>query len=222
MPRNDEFTPDHDGDGLQREPRSRTHPYGRRRMAIVAGTAVLALAAAATPALASSSAPAQPQAHRYSGPPVVIEPVLPQPGDTAGAGGVFNVDLLAQARDAAGTRDLSAANGYKPGILPTPPPGAGHADPFAPGLVVLLSTTPAALGGPDANLAGVFQLTDVDKVAGRRTLLADWEVGKPGAFGDGVKTTLTVFVVAGQAPGTWTGSGKRISNVFRETFRIGK
>jgi hypothetical protein len=97
-------------------------------------------------------------------------------------------------------RELSAANGYTPGINTTP--GIGHPDPFGPGLVVLLSTTPQAAGGPDANPAGVFQLADV---AGSRSLaqvFADWEVAKAGAFGAGTPTTLTAYFVNGTAPGS--------------------
>ena len=90
------------------------------------------------------------------------------------------------------------------------------------GLVVLLSTTPKAAGGPNANLAGVFQLTDVARSHGLAQVFADWEVGAPNApFGKNAKTTLTAFLVKGTAPGTVTGSEKPISNVVRETFTIG-
>ena len=119
--------------------------------------------------------------------------------------------------------ELSAANGYKPGINGPGMTafGVGKADPFAPGLVVTLSTTPTAAGGPHANLAGVFQLTDVARSFGLAQVLADWEVGKPGLFGKGVQTTLTAYLVKGTAPGKVTGSAKPISNVVRETFTIG-
>lgn len=187
---------------------------------ILAGAAALALGAA-TPALASATSPAHPTAHDSSVPPVELIAITPQPGQTAGAGGVFNVDLGAEAVNATGNKDLSAANGYKPGIA-NPAPGAGHPDKFAPGLVVLLSTTPKKLGGPDANLAGVFQLTDVVKGGGLTAVIADWEVGKPGAFGKGIKTTLTAYLVSGTAPGIVKGSQKRISNEIKETFWIGK
>jgi hypothetical protein len=191
-----------------------------RRALMLTGAAALALGAA-TPALASSNSPARPQARHSDRPAVELIAITPLPGQTAGAGGVFNIDLGAEALNATGNRELSAANGYKPGIA-NPAPGVGHPDKFAPGLVVLLSTTPKKLGGPDANLAGVFQLTDIVKGGGLTAVIADWEVGKPGAFGKGTKTTLTAFLVSGQAPGIVKGSLKPISNEVKETFWIGK
>jgi hypothetical protein len=217
MPHNNKL--DHDGDRHQRDARNRTRGRMPRRVMMLTGTAALALAAA-TPALASSGGPSHHQARHSPKPAIVLVAVTPSPGDVAGAGGVFNVDLAALALNATGSKQLSAANGYKPGIL-SPAPGIGHPDPFAPGLVVLLSTTPKQAGGPKANLAGVFQLTDVARSHGHAQVLADWEVGKPGAFGTGTKTTLTAFLVSGTAPGTVTGSEKPISNVVKETFTIG-
>jgi hypothetical protein len=218
MPRKNEL--DHAGDGRRRDLRSRMRGRTARRAMMLGGTAALAVAAA-TPALASITTPSHPHVRDYHGPAVEIVAITPSPGDFAGAGGVFNVDLAAVARDAAGNSDLSAAHGYKPGIA-NPAPGIGNPDASAPGLVVLLSTTPKKKGGPDANLAGVFQLTDVAKSHGAAELFADWEVGKAGLFGKGVKTTLTAFLVSGTAPGTVTSSVKPISNVITETFWINK
>lgn len=191
----------------------------RRRFALAAigltATAVLTLGAA-TPALAS------PTASRAPRPSVALIVITPRPGDVAGAGGVFNVDLALVGRNAKGNSELSAANGYTPGLNITGPTvGIGKPDPFAPGLVVLLSTTPTAAGGPNANLAGVFQLTDVASSHGLTQVFADWEVAKAGAFGNNVKTTLTAYLVKGTAPGTVTSSAKPISNVVKETFTIG-
>jgi hypothetical protein len=184
---------------------------------MLTGTAALALAAAA-PAHASGIA------HiiiRHQRPSITLVAVTPGPGDVAGAGGVFNVDLVALARNGFGNDELSAANGYEPGILPATAPGAGHPDPFAPGLVVLLSTTPGAVGGPHANLAGLFQLTDVASSHGLAQVLADWEIGKPGVFGEGNQVTLTAYLVRGTAPDIVTGRERPISNVVQETFTIG-
>jgi len=207
-------------DGRQRHRRNKTRGRVARGAVMLTGTAALALAAV-TPALASTDGPAHSGARDAQEPAIVLVAVTPGPGDVAGAGGVFNVDLAALARNATGNKELSAANGYRPGILPTPPPGIGHPDPFAPGLVVLLSTTPTAAGGPKANLAGVFQLTDVARSHGLAQVFADWEVGKAGAFGKGTRTTLTAFLVKGTAPGIVTSSAKAISNVVKETFTIG-
>jgi hypothetical protein len=212
---------DHDGDERPRDLRSRTRGQVVRRMTALTGAAVLALAlTAAAPALASGSGSSHHQAPDYSySINFVVE--TPSPYGVAGAGGVFNVDIEAVALNATGNGWLSSAKGYKPGIA-TKAAGIGHPDPFAPGLVVLLSTTPAKAGGPDANLAGVFQLTDVaTSKGGKAEVIADWEVGKAGAFGKGNKTTLTAFLVSGTAPGIVTGSVKPISNVVKVTFTIG-
>jgi hypothetical protein len=187
------------------------------RVAVVAAAAAGLAGVAAAPAFASP----QHSTWSYDGHAIELVAVTPSPHQVAGRGGVFNVDLAALARNSTGNSELSAANGYKPGILPTPAPGIGHPDPFAPGLVVLLSSTPQASGGPDANLAGVFQLTDVVNNHGLDQVLADWEVGKPGAFGDGTQVTLTAFLVSGTAPGIVPSSAHPISNVVRETFTIG-
>lgn len=176
--------------------------------------------ASATPALASTGGSHR-NAQRFHKPAVELVVITPSPNDTAGAGGVFNVDLALLARNANGNDELSAANGYTPGINGPGTAGIGKPDPFAPGLVVTLSTTPQAAGGPDANLAGVFQLTDVARSHGLAQVFADWEVGKAGAFGENSKTTLTAYLVSGTAPGIVTGTEKPISNVVRETFTIG-
>jgi len=95
-------------------------------------------------------------------------------------------------------------------------------DPNAPGLVVTLSTTPRAAGGPNANLAGVFQLNSVSRHHGLTRVINDWEVGVPGFFGKNKQTTLTAYLVQGTAPGIVTGHEVPISNVIHETFTIGR
>jgi predicted lipoprotein with Yx(FWY)xxD motif len=156
--------------------------------------------------------------------PVKISAITPGPGDVAGAGGVFNIDLSLEAQNAQGNSLLSAANGYVPFFndVTAPTFGPGKIDPGAPGLVVTLSTTPAAAGGPQANLAGVFQLNAVNQRNGRIQTFNDWQVGVPGFFGSGVPTTLTAYVVQGTAPGVIPDGGLTpISNVLHETFTIG-
>jgi hypothetical protein len=157
-------------------------------------------------------------------PPVRLVVNNPQPHDIAGRNGDFTVLVTATAVNARGNRLLSAANGYRPG-LNLPPArtfGPGMPDPNAPGLVVTLSTTPAAAGGPHANLAGVFQLNTVTRHNGFRRVINDWEVGVPGFFGRGVRAMLTAYLVQGTAPGMVTGHEVPISNVVRETFTIGR
>ena len=148
----------------------------------------------------------------------------PKPGDIAGTGGDFTVDLKALALNAAGNNQLSAANGYRPGLNLPPAATFGPAmpDPNVPGLVVTLSTTPRAAGGPNANLAGVFQLNSVTSHQGLTRVITDWEVGVPGFFGKNKPTTLTAFLVGGTAPGIVTGHERPISNVIHETFTIGR
>ena len=148
----------------------------------------------------------------------------PKPGDIAGTGGDFTVDLKALALNATGNNQLSAANGYRPGLNLPPAATFGPAmpDPNVPGLVVTLSTTPRAAGGPKANLAGVFQLNSVTSHQGLTRVITDWEVGVPGFFGKNKPTTLTAYLVKGTAPGIVTGHEQPISNVIHETFTIGR
>jgi hypothetical protein len=179
------------------------------------GITLLAVTGAALASLGSPAGHPAPLASRQT---IVIIPVTPAPVDI---GGVFNVDVVATALNATGDKQLSATDGYEPGIANTPA-GIGHLDRFAPGLVVLLSTTPQADGGPNANLAGVFQLTDIATSNGVSELIADWEADQAALFGKGTKTTLTTFLVSGKAPGTLNGPVKPISNVIKETFYIGE
>jgi len=88
--------------------------------------------------------------------------------------------------------------------------------------VVTLSTTPRAAGGPNANLAGVFQLNSVTRHQGMARVINDWEVGVPGFFGKNKQATLTAYLVKGTAPGIVTGHEQLISNVVHETFTIGR
>ena len=79
---------------------------------------------------------------------------------------------------------------------------AGASTPV-PGLVVLLSTTSnnsRTLFGPGQNLAGLFQeFSPFTSAAGLQSFRTLWQVGAP-AFGVGVTSTLTAFIVSGTAP----------------------
>ena len=185
--------------------------------AVIGAAALCAIAAGATRAVASADS-----GDHYR-PDIRLVVTNPLPHDIAGRNGDFTVDVTVTALNAHGNRQLSAANGYRPG-LNLPPArtfGPGLPDPNAPGLVVLLSTTPAAAGGPNANLAGVFQLNTVERHDGLTRVINDWEVGVPGFFGRNVRATLTAFLVRGTAPGMVTGHERPISNVVHETFTIG-
>jgi hypothetical protein len=192
---------------------------GRSRTALFSLAAIGLVAGATTTA---ASAQDRSDDHHHSR-PVHVDVLTPSRNGVAGAEGAFNVDVRLSARhDDNGP--LSGAAGYMP-FLNLPPAdtfGPGLPDPGAPGLVVLLSTTPDRAGGPSANLAGVFQLNAVEQAHGRDLMFNDWEVGLPGFFGVNVDAVLTVFVVDGTAPGVVDMSTvDPISNVVQIPFHIG-
>ena len=158
----------------------------------------------------------------YGSAPLKLGVISPQPGSSAGSGGTFTVDLSLQARNAQANALLS---GYKPAFI-DPSSAAFHpgTNAAAPGLVVLLSTTPSIAGTPlvgaKTNLAGVFQVNDVSRLSGLRHTFHSWIVTSPGFFGKNVRATLTAYAVSGTAPAAVTGNEKPISNVVRETFTI--
>ena len=209
---------DHDHDHATGTP-----PTRRRQWVPAAGLTAIAavLIGGATVAFAAAPGGAQQTGYR---PAIKLVVTNPRPGDIAGTGGDFTVDLKATALNATGNRQLSAANGYRPGLNLPPAATFGPAmpDPNAPGLVVTLSTTPQAAGGPNANLAGVFQLNSVSRHQGLTRVITDWEVGVPGFFGKNKPTTLTAYLVKGTAPGTVTGHETPISTVIHESFTIGR
>jgi hypothetical protein len=192
-----------------------------RRAAIELSAAAVLLAGAAPAAGASGSSHNHGQ--RHHDPAIKLVAITPRPGDTAGDGGTFNVDLALLAHNQNGNDQLSTANGYHSGLNLPPAStfGPGMPDPDVPGLVVTLSTTPQAAGGPNANLAGVFQLNATATSHGQKQVYTDWEVGSPGFFGVNTQATLSAYVVRGTAPGIVTGHEQPISNVVNETFRIG-
>jgi hypothetical protein len=158
----------------------------------------------------------------YQSAPLQASVISPRAGDIAGVGGTFSVDLSLQARTPAANSLLS---GYKAAFndpnAPSFHPGPNAA---APGLVVLLSSTPTIantpLKGANTNLAGVFQINDVARLNGLKRTFNSWIVSSPGFFGRDADVTLTVYAVNGTAPAVVTGNEKPISNVVRENFTI--
>ena len=158
----------------------------------------------------------------YGAAPLRASVISPIPGDRAGVGGTFSVEVALEARS---PRANSLLAGYTAAFNdPSKPsfhPGPNAA---APGLVVLLSTTPTIadtpLQGPNTNLAGVFQINDVARAYGLKRTFNSWIVTVPGFFGKAKQATLTVYAVNGTAPALITGNEKPISNVVRETFTI--
>jgi len=143
----------------------------------------------------------------------------------------FIVDLALDANNARGNALLSPAAGYKP-FFNAPVTAAGLPDPHpgpdmgAPGLVVLLSSTPTKPGtpfmGPRTNLAGLFQINGVARVHGLAETWNTWQPQKP-LFGLNQPARLTVYVVAGTAPTLVPDHGpKIISNIVHVPFVIAR
>jgi predicted lipoprotein with Yx(FWY)xxD motif len=154
--------------------------------------------------------------------PLKATVIAPAAGASAGVGGTFSVDLSLEATSPQSNGLLA---GYTAAFNdPTKPTFHPGPDAAAPGLVVLLSTTPTIAGtplqGPNTNLAGVFQINDIQNVNGRIHTFNSWIVGVPGFFGKATNATLTVFAVNGTAPALVTGREQPISNVVRESFTI--
>jgi len=193
---------------------------------LVVGTAVIAailFAGTLTGVSQASSRHPHLRTH-HSVKPLMVTVFSPGSGDMSGtAGAGFIVDLAIDATNAGDNALLSSTNGYQP-FFNDPTSSTFHpgVDPGAPGLVVLLSTTPnkpgTPLQGPDTNLAGLFQLNGVANVGGKAETWNTWQVGKA-LFGTG-QSSLTVYVVAGAAPTVVSPETKPISNVVRVPFTI--
>jgi len=196
---------------------------------IVAAAAVAALAAASFALNPPATHAAQANGAVYSDAggngqtPLKASVLSPGPGDSAGVGGTFSVDLSLEATTPQSNNLLAGYTAaFNDPNAPTFHPGP---DAAAPGLVVLLSTTPTIAGtplqGPNTNLAGVFQINDVTKTTnGRIHTFNSWIVTAPGFFGKATTATLTVYAVNGTAPALITGNEQPISNVVRENFTI--
>jgi len=110
------------------------------------------------------------------------------------------------------------------GALPSPAAAIrpGH-NPAFPGLVVSLSTTGTALGGPSANLANLFQIVSPAlQLDGSVHVSAIW-TNTQVDFGSDVDTTLVAYVVTGTAPDVVPPTQANIdviSNPLEVTFRV--
>jgi predicted lipoprotein with Yx(FWY)xxD motif len=158
----------------------------------------------------------------YGQAPLKASILFPGPGERAGVGGTFSVDLSLEATTAQANSHLAGYTAaFNDPTKPTFHPGPNAA---APGLVVLLSTTPSIAGtplqGPNTNLAGVFQINDIVRNKGRIKTFNSWIVAVPGFFGKATTATLTVYAVDGIAPAVVTGSEQPVSNIVRENFTI--
>lgn len=154
--------------------------------------------------------------------PVVGRALSPAPASVQGQNGRgMVVHLLFTARDASAL----PAQFRLGGALPAPAAAArpGH-NPAFPGLVVGLSSTGTALGGPSANLANLFQLVSpATQLDGSVQVSAVW-TNASADFGTDIDTTLVAYVVSGTAPDTIPQTQANIdvvSNSVEVTFRLG-
>jgi hypothetical protein len=195
-----------------------------KRAVVGLATCVLVLAATAAPAVAAGRSATDEREK-----PVRLSVLSPHRGDRAGQDGAgFVVDLALIARNDRANTLLSTEAGYKPLFNnPTAPTFHTGANEAAPGLVVMLSTTPNLPGtqfqGPRTNLAGLFQLNGVTTQRGLTEIRNAWHVGRAG-FGAG-RAMLTAYAIVGKAPTVVAetpaaGGMLLISNIVKVPFRI--
>ena len=102
------------------------------------------------------------------------------------------IDLAIKSRD---------PNLLKAAIRPSQPGQPGR-NPAYQNLVVTLSTTEPGLGGPQANIAGLFQIVSVSQQSdGQGEVWATWVNGQP-RFGVDVDSAVDAYIVSEAAPAT--------------------
>src|SRR3954463_2998683 len=117
---------------------------------------------------------------------VTVQVFSPEPNSVQGVcGNGIVIDLSIRAKD---------PNLLKSAIRAAQPGQPGR-NPAYQNLVVTLSTTEPALGGPQANIAGLFQIVSVSQQPdGSGEIWATWVNGQP-RFGVDVDSALDAFVV---------------------------
>lgn len=152
--------------------------------------------------------------------PVVARILSPERDSVQGSAGRGMVVVLTfTARDATAL----PAQFRVGGDLPSPATAAkpGH-NPAFPGLVVGASTTAASLGGPEANLANLFQIVSPStQPDGSVQVSAVW-TNTSASFGSDADVTLAAFTVDGTAPDVATQPLTQTvtSNLAVVTFRL--
>ena len=129
--------------------------------------------------------------------PVVAKVVSPEMGSVQGSGGRGMVVVLTFT-----AVDPSAlpAQFRVGGDLPSGTPAKPGRNPAFPGLVVGTTTTATSLGGPDANLANLFQIVSPSpQPDGSMRVTAVW-TNPQATFGSDTDVTLGALTVAGPAP----------------------
>jgi hypothetical protein len=147
--------------------------------------------------------------------PVVARILSPERGTVQGSAGKGMVVVLTfTARDPS----VLQATYRAPGATTK----SGH-NPAFPGLVVTLSTSGTAVGGPSANLANLFQIVSPSlQLDGSLQVTAVW-TSTSADFGSDVDASLVAFVVSGTAPDTVPETQANldvISNPAEVTFRM--
>ena len=164
-----------------------------KRMLVLTLVAALALAACSSSKKKNASSSSSSTSSTAPSTRVVGKAYSPEEGSTQGVNGAgIVIDLAFKSKE--------------PGLLPATVRAATAGKPGRnanfPGLVVTLSTTAASLGGPEANLADLFQIISVSKQSdGSTEVWATWVNGKA-SFGLDVDSTLEAYVVDGDAPAT--------------------
>ncbi len=154
--------------------------------------------------------------------PVVARIIEPEAGAVQGSGGQGMVVVLAfTAKDPAALPADFRLGGSLPAPAAAVKPGR---NPAFPGLVVALSTTGTALGGPSANLANLFQIVSPSKQPdGSVQVFAVWTNSQAG-FGTDTDVTLGAFTVSGNAPDVVPQNPADVSatsNPVQVTFHLG-
>lgn len=200
---------------------------GRARIAVTIATGLMvALGASGTAIAGTTSTHRDGPWHNHVKKPITLTVFSPGNRDVSGAAGVgFIVDLALDANQRHDNGLLSPAAGYKPYFNdPSSPSFHPGPDPGAPGLVVMLSSTPAMPGTPFAgartNLAGLFQINGVAKVHGLAETWNTWQPGKA-LFGLDKSVTLTAYLLRGTAPAILPSHPHNIiSNIVKVHFTI--
>jgi hypothetical protein len=188
-----------------------------RRFVVVSFASLLVLAACSSGGEKKSSTAAVSTTTSSTAPATAVtgQAFSPEPNSIQGtAGSGILVDLAFKSKEP----DLLKAS------LRTTSPSRPGRNPAFPGLVVTLSTTDPALGGPQANLADLFQIITTSQLSdGSTQVWATWANALP-RFGVDVDSVLEAYVVRGDAPVTVTSDRAGldvVSNVINVQFRIG-
>jgi len=145
---------------------------------------------------------------------VTVQAFSPEPNSTQGVcGNGIVIDLSIRSKD---------PNLLKAAVRPAQPGQPGR-NPIYQNLVVTLSTTEPSLGGPQANIAGLFQIVSVSQQSdGSGEIWATWINGQP-RFGVDIDSALDAYVVADAAPATVPADRAGlnvVSNVVHVPFHV--